>query len=128
MVLVAVLIMGQVGGSASETISAPALMARLDTDAAPLILDVRSPAEYAAGHSPGALNLPYREIPNHLDTLSEFLENEVVVYCEVGVRAGIAERLLEQAGFQSVLPLEGDIRGWREAGLPISTEIPANPP
>ena len=124
LVLVAVLVIGQVGWSVPETISAPALMARLNTETAPLILDVRSRQEYAAGHIPGALNIPYREIPNQLATLSEFLADEVVVYCEVGVRAGIAEIMLEQAGFQQVLPLEGDMRGWREAGLPISTEIP----
>lgn len=126
--LIAILVVAQVGWSAPETISAPALMARLNTDTAPLILDVRSPEEYAAGHIPGARNLPYREIPDQLATLSEFLTDEVVVYCEVGVRAGIAEIMLEQAGFQQVLPLEGDMQGWREAGLPISTEIPENIP
>ncbi|NEQ45032.1 MAG: rhodanese-like domain-containing protein [Leptolyngbya sp. SIOISBB] len=126
--LVVILVVGQVGWSAPETISAPALMARLNTNTAPLILDVRSPSEYAAGHIPGALNIPYREIPDQLATLSEFLADEVVVYCEVGVRAGVAEIMLEQAGFQQVVPLEGDMRGWREAGLPISTEIPENTP
>ncbi|MEM6714986.1 MAG: rhodanese-like domain-containing protein [Cyanobacteria bacterium P01_D01_bin.6] len=128
LVLVAILAMSQVSWSAPATISAAALNTRLNTEAAPLILDVRSPAEYAAGHIPGALNLPYRELPNHLATLAEFGDEDIVVYCEVGIRAGIAETVLEQAGFQQVLSLEGDMRGWRAAGLPISTEILENAP
>ena len=126
--LVIILVSTQVSWSAPETISATALHLRLNTAAAPLILDVRSPEEYAAGHIPGARNIPYRELPEHLDALAAFRQEEVVVYCEVGVRAGIAESLLGQAGFEQVLSLEGDMQGWREADLPVSTHNLENTP
>ncbi len=126
--LVLILASTQVSWSAPETISATALHMRLNRAAAPLILDVRSPAEYAAGHIPGARNIPYRELPEHLDALADFRQQEVVVYCEVGIRAGVAESLLVQAGFEQVVSLEGDMQGWREADLPISTHNLENTP
>lgn len=109
----------QVGGSVPEQMSPQVLMSRLETAAAPLVLDVRSPAEYAAGHIPTALNLPYREIPQRWPELADLTTQEIVVYCEIGVRAGLAEATLEQAGFQQVVSLAGDLRGWRAAGLPV---------
>lgn len=127
-IAVALVVLGQMGWSAPESISPQELMTSLETAGAPLVLDVRSPAEYAAGHIPGAVNIPYREIPNRLDELTAFNQAEVIVYCEVGVRAGIAEKTLEQAGFQSVLTLEGDMRGWRSAELPITTLDPTPTP
>jgi phage shock protein E len=126
--LVSILAFSPLSWSAPETIAAPALHQRLNTATAPLILDVRSPAEYATGHIPGARNIPYRELPTHLTELSTFREREVVVYCKVGVRAGIAEGLLEQAGFEQILSLEGDMQGWRDAKLPISTQVLENTP
>lgn len=120
-IAVALLWLGQMGWSAPESIAPQALMAALETDGAPLVLDVRSPAEYAAGHIPGAVNFPHREIPDRLAELAAFNQAKVVVYCELGVRAAIAERTLEQAGFQQVLTLEGDMRGWRSAALPIAS-------
>lgn len=100
------------------------LMARLESDNPPVLLDVRSPQEYAEGHIPGAINIPYREVPNRLDELADFITQEIVVYCEVGVRAGIAELALEQAGYQHIVQLEGDMRAWRDFGGPIATVAP----
>lgn len=115
---------GQVGSSSPVRISPQALMARLEADTAPLILDVRSPAEYAAGHIPTAVNIPYREVPQRWPELAATTTETIVVYCEVGIRAGLAEMALEQAGFQQIVTLDGDIRGWRAAGLPISPSLP----
>jgi len=126
--LLLLLALNQVSGTAADSISATALHRSLNTGAAPLVLDVRSPAEYAAGHIPGARNLPYSEIPDQLAALSAFRDGEVVVYCEVGVRAQIAQALFEQAGFTHVQPLAGHLQGWREAALPIATQNLQNTP
>ena len=112
----------QAGWSAEPmTITPDVLMTRLDSPQGLVILDVRSEAEYAEGHIPGALNIPYREIPDRLDELDGFKTHEIVLYCEVGVRAGIADLVLEQAGFQRTIPLQGDMRAWRQQGFPIAT-------
>jgi phage shock protein E len=85
------------------------------------ILDVRSIREFNSGHVPGAVNIGHREISAHLDELMPYKNKNVVVYCEVGARARIAQNALMKAGFTSVYHLTGDMGAWRQAGLPTDT-------
>lgn len=118
---VGLVLMTHQGVGAMDQITPEALLPYLQSPQGVVVLDVRSETEYAAGHIPGAMNIPYREIPNRLDDLENFKNHEIVVYCEVGIRAGIAEKVLEQSGFQNILLLRGDIRAWRQQGLPLET-------
>jgi rhodanese-related sulfurtransferase len=86
-----------------------------------LILDVRTPAEFAGGHVPGAVNLPYDTLGDAIDRLGADPGGPLVVYCESGRRAAKAEATLLAAGFTNVLHLEGDMRDWRERGRPTAT-------
>ena len=105
-------------------ISVQTLAVQIEQGTAPLILDVRSPEEFAQGHIPSAINIDYRDVPNQLDTIRSSIRasnsSTVIVYCERGVRAGRAERTLTGAGFESVVQLTGDIAAWRKADLPLS--------
>jgi rhodanese-related sulfurtransferase len=105
--------------SASQVITSAELVERLDGEDVPVILDVRSPEEYAEGHIPGAINVPYDQIAANLDSLQSFLTAEIVVYCRTGRRAGVAENALREAGFTRVLDLEGHMTSWNEAQLPV---------
>ena len=105
--------------SAPEVITADELVERLEGEDVPVILDVRSPEEYAEGHIPGAINVPYDQIAVNLDSLESFLTAEIVVYCRTGRRAGVAENALREAGFTRVLDLEGHMTSWNEAELPV---------
>lgn len=105
---------------AGQQITVAALAEQIEQGNAPLILDVRSPEEYAEGHIPGAINIPFRDIPNQTDTIGASNRDDIIVYCERGIRAGVAENLLLDAGFVSVMSLTGDIVAWRAAGLPLS--------
>ena len=105
--------------SAPQVITSADLVQRLEGEDAPVILDVRSPEEFAEGHIPGAINVPYDQIAANLDSLASFLTAEVVVYCRTGRRAGVAEKALREAGFTRVMDLEGHMTTWNEAGLPI---------
>ncbi|MEM8637458.1 MAG: rhodanese-like domain-containing protein [Cyanobacteria bacterium P01_G01_bin.54] len=104
---------------AAEQITPDELAAQIEAGNAPMILDVRSPQEYTAGHLPGAINIDFRELGDRLDELPKPEQRTVVVYCEQGVRAGIAEQTLKNAGFTQVLHLQGDIRAWRQQQLPL---------
>lgn len=81
------------------------------------ILDVRTAREYDSGHIPGAINIGHKEISAHLDELKPHTGKDVVVYCELGVRARMAQTVLAKAGFSRVYHLTGDMAGWRNAGL-----------
>ncbi len=104
----------------SQTISQQELLESLESNPAPLILDVRTPREFQGGHVPGAVNLEYRQIPSRLADLAPALEREIVVYCEVGPRAQAAQSMLLQAGFTNVRHLQGDMSAWRRGGLPTA--------
>ncbi|NJM95938.1 MAG: rhodanese-like domain-containing protein [Phormidesmis sp. RL_2_1] len=88
-------------------ISAETLAASIEQGTAPLILDVRSRAEYAAGHIPGAIHIHYHDIPQQIESIYRFKNDDIIVYCERGIRAGIAEKLLSEAGIFSVIRLTG---------------------
>lgn len=105
----------------NEQISVEALAVKIEQGSAPLILDVRSPEEYAAGHILGAINIDYRDISDELETIRTFNPNQVVVYCEKGIRAAISQKQLTDAGFTPVTQLTGSFFAWRAANLPIVT-------
>jgi rhodanese-related sulfurtransferase len=63
----------------------------------PLLVDVRTPAEFAAGHLPEARNIPVDELRSRLVELPR--ERPIVAYCQVGQRGYLATRILVQAGF-----------------------------
>jgi glyoxylase-like metal-dependent hydrolase (beta-lactamase superfamily II)/rhodanese-related sulfurtransferase len=81
-----------------------------------LVLDVREPGEYAAGHVPGALSVPQAELAMRLDDLPR--NRELLVVCEGGSRSVRAGRFLKQVGFSRVTNLAGGTSAWRRAGLP----------
>lgn len=69
-----------------------------------VIIDVRSPQEFATGHLDGAVNIPLDQIPQRIDSI-EGLEksSHVLVYCLSGARSGIACSFLVQQGFKHVV-------------------------
>ena len=101
-------------------ISQVELMQRIKANHAGLILDVRSPREYAEGHIPGAINIPTGQLGSRLAEIGSHKDKEVVLYCGSGGRIGIAANTLQAAGFGKLLHLDGDMNAWRSNGsLPI---------
>jgi rhodanese-related sulfurtransferase len=68
-------------------------------DRRPVLLDVRTPQEFSAGHIPGAMNIPVDELRSRLGELSR--DREIAAYCQVGQRGYLATRILRQAGFSA---------------------------
>jgi len=107
----------QDGGSRS--IGAAALAERIAADDAPVVLDVRTPDEYAAGHIPGAVNIPHDELRDRIGELGADRDAEIVVHCQSGGRAAAAEEILHEAGFVQVIDLEGHMQAWKDGGNPV---------
>ncbi|KIQ55679.1 rhodanese [Meiothermus taiwanensis] len=79
-----------------------------------LLLDVRSPEEFASGHIPGSRNLPLEQLLEALDTL----KSPVVTICATGSRAGLAAEVLGYEGLE-VGKLVGGIQGYAAQGYPL---------
>ena len=65
-----------------------------------VLVDVRTPQEYAGGHISGAVNIPVDDLRSRLGELPH--DREVAVYCQMGQRGYLAVRILAQAGFKVV--------------------------
>lgn len=100
------------------SITPQALQQRIAAEQPPAVLDVRSQREFDSGHIPGAIHIHIAELPGRMAELAGYKNRELVVHCEAGPRAGMARRLLAQAGFQHLVELEGHMGAWRRAGLP----------
>ena len=97
-------------------IAARDLVQRMDAGAA--VVDVRSRAEWEAGHIPGAPNIPAGEIGDRIGELPE--ARPLVVHCEGGTRSAIAASVLDAKGVTGVLDLPGGFAEWEGAGLPVT--------
>lgn len=72
-----------------------------------LILDVRNPDEYKAGHIPKSRNIPVQELDSKLSSLQSYKEETIIVYCASGGRSSKAATILSNSGFTKVYNLGG---------------------
>jgi len=105
----------------TERITAPALAewldgSRGDMGAKPVIIDVRSKAEYAGGHITGSVNIPLTHLDDRIGELP--FGKPLVVHCEGGYRSAIAASLLQKLGRKEVLDMIGGYKAWLSAKLP----------
>jgi sulfur-carrier protein adenylyltransferase/sulfurtransferase len=96
----------------SRDLTVRELKARLDRGDRIVLLDVREPREFQAGHLPGAMPIPLGELAKRLGELDR--ESEIVAYCRSGGRSGRAASLLRAAGFRRVHNLSGGAIAWSE--------------
>ena len=84
-----------------------------------LVIDVREPGEYGAGHALGAKNLPLARIESGAGDVAKKKDATLIVYCESGDRAAKAVAALRKHGYTKVLNLSGGFGAWKQAGLPV---------
>jgi rhodanese-related sulfurtransferase len=95
------------------------LLASAELRAAPVVLDVRSRAEFVRGHVPGAVHVPFWRLWLSAHDVPATPTDPVVVYCGHGPRARIAAAALRRHGFRHISCLAGHMTGWRKKRLPI---------
>ncbi|HTU67153.1 MAG TPA: rhodanese-like domain-containing protein [Steroidobacteraceae bacterium] len=110
-----------VATEAAPRISQADLLAKLGKQPAVVVLDVRTPAEFAAGHVPGARNVSHDQIAERLGELGPLRDQEVVLYCRSGRRVALAEDVLRKAGFTKLRHLDGDWLDWEAQKRPVET-------
>lgn len=84
-----------------------------------VVLDVRTPAEFAEGHLPGAINIPHTELAARIGELEGARDRDIVVYCRTGNRSAQALETLGKSGFKHVLHLKGDYTRWNDEKRPV---------
>jgi len=99
-------------------LTARALAEKLSGKDAPVVVDVRTDAERAAGFVAGSVHLPLAEWPRRMGEVPA--GKSVAVYCAGGYRSSIAASLLRAAGRENVTDVIGGFGAWREQGLPVS--------
>jgi len=105
-------------GISPPLVSQQALLERqAKGDPSLFVLDVRTPEEYAAGHVPGAVNVPYDQVASRLAQIPK--DKDVVLYCKSGRRAGLAADVLAANGYTKLEHLQGDIQAWLQDGRPV---------
>ena len=87
------------------------LQAILDNGA--MLIDVREVSEFEAGHIDGAVNIPIRELADHLAELPE--DQMIVVYCASGFRAALSTAALQEMGYTNVRSFPGGFAAWDAA-------------
>ena len=95
------------------------LAKRIQAKSAPPVIDVRSGLEFRHGHIPGAIHAPALKILLKLAKLPGDKTAELVITCEHGPRAQMAQRILAAYGYRNTSLLEGHMAAWKKAGLPL---------
>ena len=106
----------------SKTLLAPAEFSKkLSEMPSPMIIDVRTPGEFSAGHLINANNINWNG--NDFETQIARIDKSkpVFVYCQAGGRSASAAKKMRSEGFKEVYELSGGFSKWREAKLPETT-------
>jgi phage shock protein E len=97
-VLIALLVIGVVFGIGAPSFSAES--------AKPLIIDVRTEAEWKSGHIEGAVLIPYEKIGERIGAIAKDKSQRIYLYCRTGRRSNIAKETLEKLGNKDIINLK----------------------
>lgn len=85
-----------------------------------ILVDVRTPEEYAEGHLQGSVNIDWEGDHFEAETAKLDKTKPVFVYCLAGSRSADAAEALRKSGFKSIYNLDGGIEAWEKAGFPVT--------
>lgn len=100
---------------------------KLNSDAPPIVVDIREPAEYEFGHIKDSLHVPRGVLETACEydydetepLLASGRDQEVVLACRSGNRSALAAFTLQLMGFEKVYSLKTGLRGWNDYELPL---------
>lgn len=95
---------------ATERVSPGLLAGNLASSAPPIVIDVRTPHEWNAGHIPGSINVPLNHLESGLRAIPR--DRSIAVTCAGGYRSSIAASLLQRHGYASLAELAGGMAAW----------------
>jgi len=84
-----------------------------------VLLDVRETNEFTGGKLPNAVHIPMSQLASRGSELAKLTTRPVVVYCALGRRSRGAGDVLAKLGFADIYMLQGGLKAWKDAGLPL---------
>ena len=107
-----------VGGMNAGALNAAGAVQLINREKA-VVVDVREPAEFAAGHVTGARNVPLGELEAKLPGVMKNKTLPLILVCASGARSGRAVTIAKKLGYEQAQSLGGGLKAWKEANLPI---------
>ena len=105
-------------GAAASGISPTEAVQLINREKA-VVIDVCSGAEYAAGHISGARHVPLADLNARLGEVVKSKTTPVIMVCASGMRSKSAQSIAVKLGYEQVHSLQGGLKAWKEANLPV---------
>ncbi|MGD0623754.1 MAG: rhodanese-like domain-containing protein [Thermodesulfobacteriota bacterium] len=102
-----------------QKVSAADVKAAIDTKEKAIILDVRDPGEFAAGHLPGAVNISRGTLEFNVFNKIPDQNAKIYVYCKTGSRSALATKTLNDLGYKNAVLMDALFEDWIKAGYPV---------
>ena len=110
------------GNTCSAQGSLPAEQTEATDLSTAILLDVRSPEEYASGHLQGARNIPHDRIEAEIAAIAPDKSAQIILYCRSGRRADTAMKTMQAMGYENVSNYGGLEDAQERLALPVVTE------
>jgi len=104
----------------TERVTASRVAEELAASDPPLVLDVRSPREWAMKHLEGSVNIPLSHLQERIGEVPR--DRRIAVHCAGGYRSSIAASILHQHGIANLIEMAGGLAAWEAAKLPVVSE------
>ena len=105
-------------GASSGSLTAQGAVQLINRERA-VVVDVREPEEFAAGHVTGAKNVPLNELEQKLPSAVKNKSLPLLLICATGARAQRAVATAKKLGYEQAQAVSGGLKSWKEANLPV---------
>jgi len=105
--------------AAIKAVSAEDVKAAIEKKEKAIILDVRDPSEYAAGHLPGAINVSRGTLEFGIWGKVSDQNAKMYVYCKTAGRSALATKTLNDLGYKNAVLMDAQFEDWIKAGYPV---------
>ena len=85
----------------------------------PLVLDVRTDAEFKSGHLENAILVPVQQLQTRLNELAAYKNQDILIYCATGNRSTVASKIMLDSGFKRIYNMRYGIRQWGKDDFPV---------
>lgn len=106
------------GGMNAGAVSATTAVQLINREKA-VVVDVCEPAEFSAGHVGGAKNVPLSDFESKLPVMVKNKALPLILVCASGARAARAVVLAKKLGYEQAQSLDGGLKAWKAANLPV---------